>query len=138
MYIDLYKKGINIIPSWHSLPNDRQNTSFINKIIETTKHIDKRINIRIMYEPDYSSFAINTFNTLYNLNDKLNIEFSLLVNSTTYNVNYTQYQLDNYKKCQDKVYHENDDIFIQYSDGSTKMIGYYDIFKNEKWRSYFK
>lgn len=141
MYIDLYKKGINIIPSWHSLPNDRQNQKFIQKIIDTTKFIDKRINIRVMYEPEYNKYALNTFNTLYKYNNKLNIEFSLLVNSTTYRINYTKQQLDEYKICQEKVYHENDDIFIQYSDGSTKMIGYYDIFKNEDlsfrfWKCY--
>jgi len=132
MYINLYKLGINIIPSWHSLPYDRHNNEFISKIIETTKYLDKRINIRIMYEPEYSDYAINAFNTLYMYKNKLNIEFSLLVDSTSYKINYTNEQLTKYKLCQEKVYHENDDIMIKYSNGIEKLIGYYDIFKNNE------
>ena len=72
-----------------------------------------------MYEPATCKYAINAFNTLYQYNDKLNIEFSLLVNSTSYDVKYTDEQMAEYEKCQAKVYHENDDIFMQYSDKSS-------------------
>lgn len=131
MYIDLLQKGINIIPSWHSLQNDLYNTQFIKNIIYATSIIPNKLNVRIMYEPYASQQSIEAFNNLYKYHDKINIEFSLLVNSTRFIVNYTDEQMNKYLECQKLIYHENDDIFMKFDNGLTKLVGYYDIFKND-------
>ena len=37
MYVDLLECGINIIPSWHSIPSDRYNHAFVNKAIHVSQ-----------------------------------------------------------------------------------------------------
>ena len=130
-YIDLLNKGINIIPSWHSLQNDMHNTQFISNVIYAANSISQPLNVRIMYEPFAAKESIEAFHSLYAHHGKINIEFSLLVNSTRYEIKYTDEQMKQYLECQSLVYHENDDIFMKFADGETRIVGYYDIFRND-------
>ena len=130
MYIDLLQKGINIIPSWHSLPHDMRNRQFIDNVTRAAHAISKPLNVRVMYEPYAATQSIEAFNALYAHHNKMNIEFSLLVNSPRFKIDYTDEQMRQYLECQHLVYHENDDIFMKFDDASEKLVGYYDIFRN--------
>lgn len=130
MYIDLFMKGIDIVPSWHSLPNDLDNSRFIDDVIYVAHHINRRMHSRVMYEPYASKQSIKAFNMLH-ANSKTDVEFSLLVDAPQFKVEYSDEQLDEYLKCQNEVHQENNDICLKFDDGSSKLVGYYDLFKND-------
>ena len=133
MYIKLIQMGIHIVPSWHSLPNNLSNSKFIENVFYVANYTNTKISCRVMYEPFASTQSIDAFNQL-NLNRNVNVEFSLLSDSQYFKIQYTSEQMYKYMKKQSIVNNKNNDICIVFNDGTTQMVGFYEIFKHMNFR----
>lgn len=63
--VEFYEKllylGVNLYLSWHSL-----NNNFVDKFFQLNEHFKQQIFSSIMYEPNYSSLALQIFNSIPN------------------------------------------------------------------------
>ena len=154
--IDKYK--VRIIPTWHSLPNDKQNQQFVDKILSIPdKYFDyvadgkhyHNFFIRIMFEKHAFDEAKNLYMKLVNKIPAY-IEPSLVADPSTKLDQYTEatknisaieyiyddnvlkeyYRLSNLIKPYKQLY------TVEYNDGTKELLSYNDMFMQDNFTFY--
>lgn len=139
--IDVYEKllsngKLTLISSWHSLRNDKYNIKFIEKIIRLLNTNRKQIEVRVMYEYDNTQTAIEVANRILPYADPMLFDLSYIFDPKTRDsslYSYSSEQINSFNAfhLQHKVRTNRKEFYVQYSDGSTDIKTYNDMFCNK-------
>lgn len=131
-YIDLLKMNANLILSWHSLPNDRNNQEFIDKLncIPYNYFENDMIKISVMYEKLYTKNSLYAFDTMYDKYYRY-MEFSIVESNHLHGKKSDQYEYTDQElkeftdRISDKTYFDSQTykhIEFEYNDRVEKKV----------------
>ena len=131
-FLDLLDAGADLILTWHSLPNDKNNQEFIHNVNKIPYHFfeESRIKISVMYEKLNIRNALYAFDTMHSKFYK-HMELSIVENNHLHGKQselyaYSQEELNEFKtRIEDKDYFSSQTsrmIIFEYSDRIEKKL----------------
>lgn len=123
------KSCVEVNGTWHSTQADKQNNSFIDKVISIPDELFKHYYITIMFEPDAIAESKNAFERIQERHPFAhNIEYSLCIQSNTnkpykYKDEDLQYF---YSKCAETSFNRKE-FYVEYNDKTVEKLTFNDL-----------